>query len=150
MNFSSGEKRDAVVIAIAYSMLVVDSKEEGDYIDEETSITLNEIRNDLLEVLKHYAACRKYIDAKLNSIETRFKANKCFFSITAPQFACELLYLRFSPNERGGVKLSKIISDFFDKNKEKISSVCDKAFDGKYNDQAEDSMNLAYKYLSEL
>ena len=122
---TTNELKDAAIFVMAYSFLKMDSTEElGLFINKKAS--------------------------KLNALDNKAYVRKENFGTTAPQLACDLLYLRFAPNERKGQRLAPILAEFYACNKDKIAYIANKSYDTKYRKEAEDSQRLAYFYIENI
>ncbi|WP_258032895.1 hypothetical protein [Campylobacter concisus] len=101
-------------------------------------------------IVEYYREFRKRIDTQISALDNKARMCKDDFSTTAPQLACDLLYLRLAPHERKGQRLAPILADFYATNKEKIAYISNKSCDTKYRKEAEDSQTLAYFYIENI
>lgn len=148
---TTAELKDAAIFVMAYSFLKMDSTEElGLFINKKASKFIDELIEAMTPIVEHYREFRKRIDTQINALDNKSRMRKDDFSTTAPQLACDLLYLRFAPNERKGQRLAPILAEFFALNKEKIAYIVDKSYDTKYRKEAEDSQRLAYFYIENI
>ena len=101
-------------------------------------------------IVGHYHAFKRRIETQINALDNKACVAKQSFSTTAPQLACDLLYLKFAPNNRKGQRLAPILAEFYACNKDKIAYILNKSYDTKYSKEAEDSQNLAYFYIENI
>ena len=135
---TTSELKDAAIFVMAYGYLKRDSSQElGLFINKKASKFIDELLAAMFPIVQ-YALSNKAAVRKEN------------FGTTAPQLACDLLYLRFAPNERKGQRLAPILAEFYATNKEKIAYISNKSYDTKYRKEAEDSQRLAYFYIENI
>ena len=148
---TTAELKDAAIFVMAYSFLKMDSTEElGLFINKKASKFIDELIEAMTPIVEYYREFRKRIDTQISALDNKARVRNENFSTTAPQLACDLLYLRFTPNERRGRKLAPIIAEFYACNKEKIMYIANKSYDAKYRKEAEDSQRLAYFYIENI
>lgn len=148
---TTNELKDAAIFLMAYSFLKMDSTQElGLFINKKASKFIDELIEAMTPIVEHYLEFRKRIDTQINALDNKSRMRKDDFSTTAPQLACDLLYLRLAPNERKGQRLAPILADFYAANKEKIAYISNKSCDTKYRKEAEDSQTLAYFYIENI
>lgn len=148
---TTNELKDAAIFVMAYSFLKMDSTEElGLFINKKASKFIDELLAAMFPIIQHYYEHKKRIDVQINALDNKAYVRKENFGTTAPQLACDLLYLRFAPNERKGQKLAPILAEFYAANKEKIAYIANKSYDTKYRKEAEDSQRLAYFYIENI
>lgn len=148
---TTAELKDAAIFVMAYSFLKMDSTEKlGLFINKKASKFIDELIEAMTPIVEHYLEFRKRIDTQINALDNKSRMRKDDFSTTAPQLACDLLYLRLAPNERKGQRLAPILADFYACNKEKIAYISNKSCDTKYQKEAEDSQTLAYFYIENI
>ena len=145
---TTAELKDAAIFVMAYSFLKMDSTEElGLFINKKASKFIDELLRAMFPIIEHYYEHKKRIDVQIAALDNKAYVRKENFGTTAPQLACDLLYLKFAPNERKGRKLAPIIAEFYACNKDKIAYISNKSYDTKYRKEAEDSQRLAYFYI---
>ena len=148
---TTNELKDAAIFVMAYSFLKMDSTEElGLFINKKASKLIDELLAAMFPIVQYYHEHKKRIDVQINALDNKAYVRKENFGTTAPQLACDLLYLRFAPNERKGQKLAPILAEFYATNKEKIAYISNKSYDTKYRKEAEDSQRLAYFYIENI
>jgi hypothetical protein len=148
---TTAELKDAAIFVMAYSFLQMDSTEKlGLFINKKASKFIDELLATMTPIVEYYREFRKRIDTQINALDNKACIAKQNFSTTAPQLACDLLYLRLAPHERKGQKLAPILADFYACNKEKIAYISNKSCDTKYRKEAEDSQALAYFYIENI
>lgn len=148
---TTNELKDAAIFVMAYSFLKMDSTQElGLFINKKASKFIDELLAAMTPIVEYYREFRKRIDTQISALDNKAAVRKENFGTTAPQLACDLLYLRFAPNERKGCKLAPIIAEFYALNKEKIMYIANKSYDTKYRKEAEDSQRLAYFYIENI
>nr|WP_315059111.1 hypothetical protein [uncultured Campylobacter sp.] len=148
---TTAELKDAAIFVMAYSFLKMDSTEElGLFINKKASKFIDELLRAMFPVIEHYYEHKKRIDVQIAALDNKAYVRKENFGTTAPQLACDLLYLRFAPNERKGQKLAPILAEFYALNKDKIAYIANKSYDTKYRKEAEDSQRLAYFYIENI
>lgn len=148
---TTAELKDAAIFVMAYSFLKMDSTEElGLFINKKASKFIDELLKVMFPVIEHYYEHKKRIDVQIAALDNKAYVRKENFGTTAPQLACDLLYLKFAPNERKGRKLAPIIAEFYACNKDKIAYISNKSYDTKYRKEAEDSQRLAYFYIENI
>ena len=148
---TTAELKDAAIFVMAYSFLQMDSTEKlGLFINKKASKFIDELIEAMMPIVEHYREFRKRIDTQINALDHKSRMRKDDFSTTAPQLACDLLYLRLAPNERKGQRLAPILADFYAVNKDKIAYISNKSCDTKYRKEAEDSQTLAYFYIENI
>ena len=148
---TTAELKDAAIFVMAYSFLKMDSTEElGLFINKKASKFINELLKVMFPVIEHYYEHKKRIDVQIAALDNKAYVRKENFGTTAPQLACDLLYLRFAPNERKGQRLAPILAEFYACNKEKIMYISNKSYDTKYSKEAEASQRLAYFYIENI
>ena len=148
---TTAELKDAAIFIMAYSFLNMDSTEKlGLFINKKASRFITELIGAMTPIVGHYHAFKSRIETQINALDNKACVAKQNFSTTAPQLACDLLYLRLAPHERKGQKLAPILADFYAANKEKIAYISNKSYDTKYRKEAEDSQTLAYFYIENI
>ena len=148
---TTNELKDAAIFIMAYSYLKRDSSQElGLFINKKASKFIDELLAAMTPIARYYYEHKKRIDVQITALENKAYVRKENFGTTAPQLACDLLYLRFAPNERKGRKLAPILAEFYALNKEKIMYISNKSYDTKYRKEAEDSQRLAYFYIENI
>ena len=148
---TTAELKDAAIFVMAYSFLKMDSSEElGLFINKKASKFIIDLIDVMTPIVKHYYEFQKRIDLQIAALDNKAKVCKNDFSTTAPQLACDLLYLKFAPNNRKGQRLAPILAEFYACNKDKIAYILNKSYDTKYSKEAEDSQNLAYFYIENI
>ena len=148
---TTAEIKDAAIFVMAYSFLQMDSTQElGLFINKKASKFIDELIEAMTPIVGHYHAFKRRIETQINALDNKASIAKQNFSTTAPQLACDLLYLRLAPNERKGQRLAPILADFYAENKEKIAYISNKSCDTKYRKEAEDSQTLAYFYIENI
>lgn len=148
---TTAELKDAAIFLMAYSFLKMDSTQElGLFINKKASKFIDELIGAMTPIVEYYCEFRKRIDAQINALDNKSRMRKDDFSTTAPQLACDLLYLRLAPNERKGQRLAPILAEFYAVNKDKIAYISNKSYDTKYRKEAEDSQTLAYFYIENI
>ena len=148
---TTAELKDAAISVMAYSSLKMDSSEElGLFINKKASKFITNLLKEMEPIVKHYYEFKKRIDTQIAALDNKARIVKINFSTTAPQLACDLLFLRFAPNERKGQRLAPILAEFYALNKEKIMYIANKSYDTKYRKEAEDSQRLAYFYIENI
>ena len=148
---TTAELKDAAIFVMAYSFLKMDSTEElGLFINKKASKFIDELLAAMTPIVEYYREFRKRIDTQINALDNKAAVRKENFGTTAPQLACDLLYLRFAPNERKGQRLAPILAEFYALNKDKIAYIANKSYDTKYRKEAEDSQRLAYFYIDNI
>ena len=148
---TTAELKDAAIFVMAYSYLKRDSTQElGLFINKKASKFIDELLRAMFPIIEHYYEHKKRIDVQIAALDNKAYVRKENFGTTAPQLACDLLYLKFAPNERKGRKLAPIIAEFYACNKDKIAYISNKSYDTKYRKEAEDSQRLAYFYIENI
>lgn len=148
---TTNELKDAAIFVMAYSFLKMDSTEElGLFINKKASKFIDELLAAMTPIVQYYHEFRKRIDTQISALDNKAAVRKENFGTTAPQLACDLLYLRFAPNERKGRRLAPILAEFYALNKDKIMYIANKSYDTKYRKEAEDSQRLAYFYIENI
>ena len=148
---TTAELKDAAIFVMAYSFLKMDSTEDlGLFINKKASKFIDELLDAMTPIVQHYYEHRRRIDVQTAALDNKARVRKDNFGTTAPQLACDLLYLRFAPNERKGQRLAPILAEFYATNKEKIAYIANKSYDTKYRKEAEDSQRLAYFYIENI
>ena len=148
---TTAELKDAAIFVMAYSFLKMDSTEElGRFINKKASKFIDELLRAMFPVIEHYYEHKKRIDVQIAALDNKAYVRKENFGTTAPQLACDLLYLKFAPNERKGQRLAPILAEFYACNKDKIAYISNKSYDTKYRKEAEDSQRLAYFYIENI
>lgn len=148
---TTAELKDAAIFVMAYSFLKMDSTEElGLFINKKASKFIDELLKAMFPIIEHYYEHKKRIDVQIAALDNKAYVRKENFGTTAPQLACDLLYLKFAPNERKGQRLAPILAEFYALNKEKIMYIANKSYDTKYRKEAEDSQRLAYFYIENI
>lgn len=148
---TTNELKDAAIFIMAYSYLKRDSSQElGLFINKKASKFIDELLAAMTPIARYYYEHKKRIDVQITALENKAYVRKENFGTTAPQLACDLLYLKFAPNERKGQKLAPILAEFYALNKEKIMYISNKSYDTKYRKEAEDSQRLAYFYIENI
>ena len=119
---TTNELKDAAIFVMAYSFLKMDSTEElGLFINKKASKFIDELLAAMFPIVQYYHEYKKRIDLQISALDNKAAVRKENFGTTAPQLACDLLYLRFAPNERKGRRLAPILAKFYAANKEKDS-----------------------------
>lgn len=148
---TTNELKDAAIFVMAYSYLKRDSSQElGLFINKKASKFIDELLAAMTPIARYYYEHKRRIDVQITALENKAYVRKENFGTTAPQLACDLLYLRFAPNERKGQRLAPILAEFYATNKEKIMYIANKSYDTKYRKEAEDSQRLAYFYIDNI
>ena len=148
---TTAELKDAAIFVMAYSFLKMDSSEDlGLFINKKASKFITDLIDVMTPIVKHYYEFQKRIDLQIAALDNKARVCKNDFSMTAPQLACDLLYLKFAPNNRKGQRLAPILAEFYACNKDKIAYILNKSYDTKYSKEAEDSQNLAYFYIENI
>lgn len=148
---TTNELKDAAIFVMAYSFLKMDSSEElGLFINKKASKFITDLIDAMTPIVKHYYEFQKRIDLQIAALDNKSRVCKNDFSTTAPQLACDLIYLKFAPNNRKGQRLAPILAEFYACNKDKIAYILNKSYDTKYSKEAEDSQNLAYFYIENI
>ena len=148
---TTNELKDAAIFIMAYSYLKRDSSQElGLFINKKASKFIDELLAAMTPIARYYYEHKKRIDVQITALENKAYVRKENFGTTAPQLACDLLYLRFAPNERKGQRLAPTLAEFYAANKEKIAYISNKSYDTKYRKEAEDSQRLAYFYIENI
>ena len=148
---TTAELKDAAIFVMAYSYLKRDSSQElGLFINKKASKFIDELIEAMTPIARYYYEHKRRIDVQITALENKAYVRKENFGTTAPQLACDLLYLRFAPNERKGQKLAPVLAEFYATNKEKIAYIANKSYDTKYRKEAEDSQRLAYFYIENI
>ncbi|ORI07436.1 hypothetical protein [Campylobacter concisus] len=148
---TTNELKDAAIFVMAYSFLKMDSSEDlGLFINKKASKFITDLLDVMTPIVKHYYEFQKRIDLQIAALDNKARVCKNDFSTTAPQLACDLLYLKFAPNNRKGQRLAPILAEFYACNKDKIAYILNKSYDTKYSKEAEDSQNLAYFYIENI
>lgn len=148
---TTAELKDAAIFVMAYSFLKMDSTQDlGLFINKKASKFITDLLDVMTPIVKHYYEFQKRIDLQIAALDNKARVCKNDFSTTAPQLACDLLYLKFAPNNRKGQRLAPILAEFYACNKDKIAYILNKSYDTKYSKEAEDSQNLAYFYIENI
>lgn len=148
---TTAELKDAAIFIMAYSFLQMDSTEKlGLFINKKASRFITELINAMTPIVGHYHAFKARIETQINALDNKASIAKQNFSTTAPQLACDLIYLKFAPNNRKGQRLAPILAEFYACNKDKIAYILNKSYDTKYRKEAEDSQTLAYFYIENI
>lgn len=148
---TTNELKDAAIFVMAYSFLKMDSSEElGLFINKKASKFITDLIDVMTPIVKHYYEFQKRIDLQIAALDNKARVCKNDFSTTAPQLACDLIYLKFAPNNRKGQRIAPILAEFYACNKDKIAYILNKSYDTKYSKEAEDSQNLAYFYIENI
>ena len=148
---TTAELKDAAIFVMAYSFLKMDSSEElGLFINKKASKFITDLIDVMTPIVKHYYEFQKRIDLQIAALDNKSRVCKNDFSTTAPQLACDLIYLKFAPNNRKGQRLAPILAEFYACNKDTIAYILNKSYDTKYSKEAEDSQNLAYFYIENI
>ena len=148
---TTAELKDAAIFIMAYSFLQMDSTEKlGLFINKKASRFITELIDAMTPIVEHYHAFKSRIETQINALDNKACVAKQNFSTTAPQLACDLIYLKFAPHERKGQRLAPILADFYAANKDKIAYISNKSCDTKYRKEAEDSQTLAYFYIENI
>ena len=148
---TTAELKDAAIFVMAYSFLKMDSSEDlGLFINKKASKFITDLLDVMTPIVKHYYEFQKRIDLQIAALDNKSRVCKNDFSTTAPQLACDLIYLKFAPNNRKGQRLAPILAEFYACNKDKIAYILNKSYDTKYSKEAEDSQNLAYFYIENI
>lgn len=144
---TTAEIKDAAIFLMTYSFLKMDSTEKlGLFINKKASKFIDELIEAMTPIVGHYHTFKRRIETQINALDNKASIAKQNFSTTAPQLACDLLYLRLAPHERKGQKLAPILADFYAANKEKIAYISNKSCDTKYRKEAEDSQTGLFLY----
>lgn len=148
---TTNELKDAAIFVMAYSFLKMDSTQDlGLFINKKASKFITDLIDAMTPIVKHYYEFQKRIDLQIAALDNKARVCKNDFSTTAPQLACDLIYLKFAPNNRKGQRLAPILAEFYACNKDKIAYILNKSYDTKYSKEAEDSQNLAYFYIENI
>lgn len=148
---TKNELKDAALFLLSFYFLKTDSNDDlGLFINEKASKHIHDLISSMQPVIEYYKPYENRVNTIIDSLMNRSQAIKDDFSVTAIQVACDLLYLGFAPNERKNKKLSPIIADYYEANKDKIIYILNLAYDTKYEQQAIDSQRLVYFYLENL
>ena len=148
---TTAELKDAAIFVMAYSFLKMDSTQDlGLFINKKASKFITDLIDVMTPIVKHYYEFQKRIDLQIAALDNKARVCKNDFSTTAPQLACDLIYLKFAPNNRKGQRLAPILAEFYACNKDKIAYILNKSYDTKYSKEAEDSQNLAYFYIENI
>ena len=148
---TTAELKDAAIFVMAYSFLQMDSTEKlGLFINKKASRFITELIGAMTPIVGHYHAFKSRIETQINALDNKACIAKQNFSTTAPQLACDLIYLKFAPNNRKGQRLAPILAEFYACNKDKIVYILNKSYDTKYRKEAEDSQTLAYFYIENI
>ncbi len=148
---TTAELKDAAIFVMAYSFLKMDSSEDlGLFINKKASKFITDLIDVMTPIVKHYYEFQKRIDLQIAALDNKARVCKNDFSTTAPQLACDLIYLKFAPNNRKGQRLAPILAEFYACNKDKIAYILNKSYDTKYSKEAEDSQNLACFYIENI
>ena len=148
---TTNEIKDAAIFVMAYGFLKGYNPEElGLFVNKKASKIIKELLEAMSPIVKYYYEYKKRIDIQADALSNKAAVRKEIFGTTAPQLACDLLYLRFAPNERKGQRLAPILAEFYATNKEKIAYISNKSYDTKYRKEAEDSQRLAYFYIENI
>ena len=148
---TTNELKDAAIFVMAYSFLKMDSSEDlGLFINKKASKFITDLIDVMTPIVKHYYEFQKRIDLQIAALDNKARVCKNDFSTTAPQLACDLLYLKFAPNNRKGQRLAPMLAEFYACNKDKIAYILNKSYDTKYSKEAEDSQNLANFYIENI
>lgn len=148
---TTAELKDAAIFIMAYSFLNMDSTEKlGLFINKKASRFITELIGAMTPIVGHYHAFKRRIETQINALDNKASVAKQNFSTTAPQLACDLIYLKFAPNNRKGQRLAPILAEFYACNKDKIAYILNKSYDTKYRKEAEDSQTLAYFYIENI
>ena len=148
---TTNELKDAAIFVIAYSFLKMDSTQDlGLFINKKASKFITDLIDVMTPIVKHYYEFQKRIDLQIAALDNKARVCKNDFSTTAPQLACDLIYLKFAPNNRKGQRLAPILAEFYACNKDKIAYILNKSYDTKYSKEAEDSQDLAYFYIENI
>ena len=124
---TTAELKDAAIFVMAYSFLQMDSTEKlGLFINKKASKFIDELIEAMTPIVGHYHTFKRRIETQINALDNKASIAKKSFSTTAPQLACDLLYLRLAPN------------------------ISNKSCDTKYRKEAEDSQTLAYFYIENI
>lgn len=145
------ELKDVALLLIAHFYLSQDmSRDLGLYIDEEATSQVERLAANLSLVVQEYAPHKQRVNNLVDALFNRLDVDKSNYTSTAIQLACEILRITLAPNERGNLKIAKPLEDFYNNNKGKITLLIDRSYDTKYEDEAVDAFNLAYKYVQEM
>ena len=129
---TTAELKDAAIFVMAYSFLKMDSSEElGLFINKKASKFITDLIDVMTPIVKHYYEFQKRIDLQIAALDNKSRVCKNDFSTTAPQLACDLIYLKFAPNNRKGQRLAPILAEFYACNKDKIAYILNKSYDTK-------------------
>ena len=110
---TTNELKDAAIFIMAYSYLKRDSSQElGLFINKKASKFIDELLAAMTPIARYYYEHKKRIDVQITALENKAYVRKENFGTTAPQLACDLIYLRFAPNERKGQRLAPILAEF--------------------------------------
>lgn len=96
---TTAELKDAAIFVMAYSFLKMDSTEKlGLFINKKASKFINELIEAMTPIVGHYHAFKRRIETQINALDNKASIARQNFSTTAPQLACDLLYLRRMTN----------------------------------------------------
>lgn len=148
---TTAELKDAAIFFMAYTFLKMDSSKEPEFfINKKTSKFIGQLLDVMLPIMDYYYEFKERIYLQIAALDNKTSVCKSDFDTTTPQLACDLLYLRFAPNNRKGQRLAPILAEFYACNKDKIAYILNKSFDTKYRKEAEDSQNFAYFYIENI
>lgn len=146
---TKNELKDVALFSIAYSMLEYDDGDDK-YITKKITADLERLKNEMLSILQIYKSESKRIMNIIDKVHHAVAVKKGNFCITAPQLALSLLCLFLPPNERKFRKLCEPLRNFWIKNEELIRSIVIRANDGKYENYAQASEQIAYIYIENI
>ena len=96
---TTAELKDATIFVMAYSFLQMDSTQElGLFINKKASKFIDELIEAMTPIVGHYHTFKRRIETQINALDNKASIAKQNFSTTAPQLACDLLYLRRMTN----------------------------------------------------
>ncbi|MFL1707029.1 hypothetical protein ACHJH3_08505 [Campylobacter sp. MOP7] len=146
---TKNELKDVALFSIAYSMLEYDDGDDK-YITKQITADLERLKNEMFDILQIYKSESKRIMNIIDKVHHAVAVKKGNFCITAPQLALSLLCLFLPPNEHKFKKLCEPLTNFWAKNEELIRSIIIRANDGKYENYAESSEQIAYIYIENI
>lgn len=147
---SKNELKDIALFSIAYSMLEYDSSSKESYITKKITSDLVRLKHEMFEILKIYKDDSKRILNIIDALNNALESKKGTLNITAPQLGLSILCLCLPANERKFKRLCEPLAKFWQKNEKLIRSIIIKANDGKYEQYAQASEELAYIYIENI
>lgn len=114
---TTAELKDAAIFVMAYSFLQMDSTEKlGLFINKKASKFIDELIEAMTPIVGHYHAFKRRIETQINALDNKASIAKKNFSTTAPQLACDLLYLRLAAKYRKEAEDSQTLAYFYIEN----------------------------------